>query len=74
MMLKDPVFKKDDVVICIAPRGYDITKDKEYAVLDYEPKIAFNIGFTWPAYVIFLNDYGKECKAHASRFVLKQEA
>ena len=62
-----------DIVVCRAPRGYAFTEGKEYTVVSYEPEFADNnVGFTWPAYVEVVDDYGRHVHCHASRFIPKE--
>lgn len=73
-MNKEPIIKKGDIVICRGSRGYNITEGREYIVLEYEPKLKdYKYNFVWPAYITFLDDDERKCKAHADRFILKQE-
>ena len=61
-------FQVGDVVQCVASRGYGFTIGKEYTILKYEPKYA-EPTFTWPAYVLVLDDYNKPVVCHSDRFV-----
>ena len=73
-MNKEPVFKEGDIAICRFSRGYNITEGREYVVLKYEPKQQDDsCSYTWPAYITFLDDDERKCKAHAQRFTLKLE-
>ncbi len=59
------------MVVARACYGYNLTEGKEYEVLEYIPEWldeSVPAGFTWPAYVAFLDDNGKRQEAHASRF------
>lgn len=63
--------KAGDTVICTGSRGYAFTTGKEYAVQEYEPAwfdTDAAAGFTWPAYVIVIDDDGRKVHCHASRF------
>lgn len=60
-------FKPGDTVRCVGPRGYMFTMGKDYTVVKYEPKFA-GLNFTWPAYVVVKDDYGKLVHCHAWRF------
>jgi len=64
--------KIGDIVVCRDPRGYAFTEGKEYTVLAYEPKFFDKdtpSGFTWPAYVEVMDDYGRRVHCHANRFI-----
>lgn len=56
-----------DMVVCRASRGYHLTIGKEYEVLRYEPRYCGEY-FTWPAYVVVLDDWGRRAHCHAHRF------
>lgn len=63
--------KRGDTVICRDSGGYDLTTGNAYVVIEYEPPYTdptSRSGFTWPAYVVVLDDYGKMIHCHASRF------
>ena len=64
--MTDPVFVKGQEVTPVYTDGYHITLGKAYVVVEYEPSVG--IGFTWPAYVHFVDDYGRKCISHARRF------
>lgn len=70
----EPVFEKDEVVICVGSRGYfNLTTGAEYKIIRYEPEEPVEgIGFTWPAYVVVLGDDGRYVHCHANRFVKKE--
>ena len=64
-------FKVGEVVVCRGSRGYQLTVGKEYTILDYQPKYYDSdsaAGFTWPAYIGLLDDYGVYVQCHAHRF------
>lgn len=66
--------KEGDIVVCHASRGYQFTEGKEYTVLEYAPEYYDNTsssGFTWPAYVTVMDDWGRNATAHAHRFTIK---
>ena len=65
--MTDPVFHPGQKITPAYTNGYDITLGKEYEAVIYEPVCA-GVNFTWPAYVHFVDDYGKKCIAHARRF------
>lgn len=57
---------------CVDPRGYDLTKNKTYNVLGYQPE--YQDGpFKGPAYVKVMDDYGREVWCHAHRFEEEEE-
>lgn len=71
--MRDPVFKPGDVMVCKGTSwDYDIREGREYTVIEYDPPMPTESGFTFPAYVTFNNDRGKQCVAHASRFKHKE--
>ena len=66
--MTDPVFHSGQKITPVYTNGYDITLGKEYEVVLYEPVCVDDYNYTWPAYVHFVDDYGKKCIAHARRF------
>lgn len=65
--MTDTVFNKGQLVTPVYTAGYDLTMGKEYQVTEYEPQFADD-NYTWPAYVHFVDDFGKKCISHARRF------
>lgn len=63
-------FEKNQQVVCVASHGYCLTTGKVYSVVEYMPPIPADSshGFTWPAYVTVVDDFGKEATGHAYRF------
>lgn len=61
--------KAGDKVKCVGPLGYRFTTNKVYEVIDYQPEQYDDDNFTWPAYVLVEDDYGKQVWCHAHRFV-----
>ena len=69
--MRDPVFKSGDKVRCTGSRGYELTTGEIYTVLEYEPPYrdpSSYSGFSWPAYVVLLDDNGRRVHLHANRF------
>ena len=66
--MTDPVFHPGQKITPVYTNGYNITIGKEYVVVTYEP-VCVDVNYTWPAYVHFVDDYGKKCIAHAKRFM-----
>lgn len=67
-------FKPGDTVVCYDSHGYAFTEGKEYTVVDYIPEPYDRdtpSGFTWPTYLKIINDYGRQVRCHASRFLPK---
>lgn len=64
-------FTAGDQATCRAPSGYFFTLGKVYTILQYDPPHTYpeSPWFTWPAYVVVLDDLGKKVVAHAHRFV-----
>ncbi len=62
-----PKFKEGDTVVCKRNDSYNITVGKSYTIIQFDPAETVN-GFTFPEYATFLDDNGKKCVAHASRF------
>lgn len=60
-----------DVVVCRNNNGYAFTEGKEYTVVNYLPPDRQE-AFTWPAYVVVTDDYGRSVQCHASRFIPKE--
>lgn len=65
--MTDPVFQIGQEITPTYIEGYNITLGRTYVVEKYEPPVRYP-NFTWPAYVHFVDDYGKKCVAHARRF------
>lgn len=72
--MRDPVFEPGDVMVCKGTCcDYDIREGKEYTVIEYDPPFHdSDARFTFPAYVTFNNDRGRQCVAHACRFKPKE--
>lgn len=67
---------KGDVVVCRNASGYVFTEGKTYGVIAYHPEwfdSSVPGGFTWPAYVVVRDDYGRNVRAHAHRFTPKED-
>ena len=67
-------FKPGDKVICYDSYGYAFTKGKEYTVVDYIPEFYerdTSSGFTYPAYLNIIDNYGRRVRCHANRFIHK---
>lgn len=62
--------KEGDKVRCIGSRGIMLTWGAIYTVLSYEPEWSDPdaLNYTWPAYVVIIDDWGKRLHCHASRF------
>ena len=65
--MTEPVFNPGQKITPVYTDGYHITLGKEYEAVMYEPVWA-DVNYIWPAYVHFVDDYGKKCIAHARRF------
>lgn len=59
--------KAGDKVKCVASRGYMLTTNQTYTVIDYQPSERTD-HFTWPAYVCVMDDYGRQVWCHTHRF------
>lgn len=72
-MHPDPIFQPGDKVVARATRGYALSEGRTYTVKDYAPRHDVReIGFTWPAYVTVVDDWGRVVTAHAHRFQLAE--
>lgn len=62
--------KPGDKVVCRASRGYHFTTGAVYTVLAYEASWSDPdaLNYTWPAYVVVVDDWGKRAHCHAHRF------
>lgn len=60
-------------VRCIDSDGYpSLTKGKVYEVIDFQPSLRYDNGFTFPAYVAVVGDSGFRVSAHPYRFVTSE--
>ena len=66
-MIRDLVFTVGDKITPVYTSSYHLTLGKVYEVVKFEPPF-YDVNFTWPAYVEFLDDRGKLAVAHARRF------
>lgn len=62
--------KAGDAIRCLGSRGYSLTAGEVYTVVEYQPECR-DFNYTWPAYVRVLDDNGKSCWCHASRFTVE---
>lgn len=71
------MFTNGQQVRAIGVRGcYALTEGKVYTVQEYIPEYYDNTsssGYTWPAYVTVIDDYGHALTCHASRFETIEE-
>lgn len=68
-MFHEEEFEVGELVTCIRADGYRLTGGHTYEVLKYEPRSSEEgFGFTWPAYVTFIDDTGQFAMSHATRF------
>lgn len=70
MPTPDPVFETDDVIVCRRSEGYNLTKGRDYIVLQYEATFLLD-RHQFPAYVRIRDDFGDSVVAHADRFEAK---
>mgnify|MGYP000607188945 CR=1 FL=1 len=54
-------------VICKVNRGYNFTEGKTYDLVEFIPRLVTD-HFTFPRYVVVVDDNGKTAQAHAYRF------
>lgn len=67
--IKKPEFEVGQEVEATGSYMHQLTKGKKYTVTKYEPEYPEpGIGFTWPAYVTVIGDFGKPVTGHAYRF------
>lgn len=69
--MQDPVFKVGQVVRCVNPFPFTMSKGKEYTILYFElggPIEYAKNGFIFPNYVKVENDVGTVQTCHATRF------
>ncbi|QOI69520.1 hypothetical protein XaavBphi31_23 [Xanthomonas phage Xaa_vB_phi31] len=64
--------KAGDKIVCRGSRGYMLTTNKVYEVVDYQPSARVD-HFTWPAYVAVIDDYGTKVWCHAHRFTTEEQ-
>lgn len=62
--------KAGQLVRCLFADGYNFTEGREYIVIEYTPPYQTQGagGFTFPAYVVVLDDAGHKNTCHAGRF------
>lgn len=63
--------KAGDKVVCTGSNGYAFTTGQEYTIIEYQPPYrdpTSAAGYTWPAYVVVMDDDGKLAHCHANRF------
>lgn len=67
--MAERVFEVGETVVATCSHAWHITEGKQYVVTKYEPPYpAPDIGFTWPAYVTVIGDFGKSVTCHTHRF------
>ena len=68
--MKDPVFTVGQQVVARFIGGYanHLTEGKVYTVTVYDPPTPTEVGFTFPAYVTVIGDWGKPVQSHTYRF------
>lgn len=68
--MKDPVFTVGQQVVARFISGYanHLTEGKVYTVTAYDPPTPVENGFTFPACVTVIGDWGKPVKSHTYRF------
>lgn len=68
--MNDPVFKVGQVVRCINPYPFTMSKGREYTVTYFENggSLEGKNGFIFPNYVGVINDQGTQQICHATRF------
>ena len=54
-------------VICRVSRGYNLKEGETYEVVKFIPQL-ITPNFTFPRYVVVVDDNGKQAQGHAYRF------
>lgn len=70
------IFTAGEQVKALCSHAYRIREGMVYTVVRFEPEYYDSehpCGFTWPAYVVVLDDNGEELHCHAYRFTKLEE-